>query len=415
MRYFRKRYKDKSDKVREAPRWYLDFCDHLEIRRVLPASEDEETTRLFGNYLHRLIDCRKHKDEPNQQLRAWIKTLDKRYTAKFIQWGLLSGQIRKGILADELAIFCSEAKTKCSSMITSRIRVVFNACGFKTWTDIDRDKIEKFLDRIMAKGITRQVLLKSGKIKTTNSGPLSQQTRKHYVRAIVQFCNWYIERYRIEQLSPVHGLKAGTVKELKHPRRPLTDEEITKLLESTEQSNQIELGLPGPERKLLYLVALNTGLRLNELRCLRGCDFINNQIALPGKHTKNGEIAFQPLPKYVADELRQTPRFEQGPLFRKVPAKGAKMLKRDLAAAGVPYKDYLGRYADFHSLRHTYCRILYDSGVDVKTAQQLMRHHDIKLTLDTYAQFDLEEKKRQSVANLPTFQTKKNIRLRGTG
>jgi len=34
-----------------------------------------------------------------------------------------------------------------------------------------------------------------------------------------------------------------------------------------------------------------------------------------------------------------------------------------------------------------------NTGVDVKTAQQLMRRHDIKLTLDTYAQFDLEEKK----------------------
>ena len=399
----------------KAPKWYLDFYDHLEIRRELPASEDEETTQLFGNYLHRLIDCRKHKDEPNPQLRAWIKALDKRYTAKFIQWGLLAGQIRKGILADELELFCDEINTKRPAMIVSRIKKVFDTCGFKTWIDIDRGKIEKFLDRAMAKGITRHAQLKSGKIKTINSGPLSQQTRKHYVRAVVQFCNWYIERYRIEQLSPVHGLKAGTVKELKHPRRPLTDEEITKLLESTEQSNRIELGLSGPERKLLYLVALNTGLRLNELRCLRGCDFMNDQIALPGEHTKNGEIAFQPLPKYVADELRQALRFGQVPLFRKVPAKGAKMLKADLAAAGVAYRDNLGRYADFHALRHTYCRILYDGGVDVKTAQQLMRHHDIKLTLDTYGQFDLEKKKRQSVANLPTFQTKKNVQIRRVG
>jgi len=57
-------------------------------------------------------------------------------------------------------------------------------------------------------------------------------------------------------------------------------------------------------------------------------------------------------------------------------------------------------------------RCCYDAGVDVKTAQQLMRHHDIKLTLDTYAQFDLEEKKRQSIANLPTLETKGNIRVR---
>ena len=91
------------------------------------------------------------------------------------------------------------------------------------------------------------------------------------------------------------------------------------------------------------------------------------------------------------------------------------MLKADLETAEVPYKDSLGRYADFHALRHTYCRILYDAGVDVKTAQQLMRHHDVRLTLDTYAQFDLEKKKRESVANLPTFQTKKNTKIRRVG
>jgi len=146
------------------------------------------------------------------------------------------------------------------------------------------------------------------------------------------------------------------------------------------------------------------------------CSLRTSPIALPGEHTKNSEDAFQPLPKYVADEMsqyiRENARFDQMPLFRRVPDKGAKMLKADLEAAGVAYKDNLNRYADFHSLRHTYCRILYDAGVDVKTAQQLMRHHDIKLTLDTYAQFDLEQKKRQSVANLPTFQTKKNIQIR---
>lgn len=306
--------------------------------------------------------------------------------------------------------------TKYPNIITSRVKTAFDACAFKTWADIDRDRIEKFLADAMSKGITRKTTLKDGSIKTTTC-KVSQQTRRHYVRAIVQFCNWYIEKYRIEQLSPVHGLKAETVKDsqLKHPRRPLTDDEITKLLNKAEKSSEVTLGMKGSDRRLLYLVAVNTGLRLSELRGIRVCDFDGDRIALPGEQTKNSDDAFQPLPKYVADELsqyiRDNGRFDLMPLFRRVPDKGAKMLKEDLKAAGIPYKDNLGRYADFHALRHTYCRILYDAGVDVKTAQQLMRHHDIKLTLDTYAQFDLEEKKRQSVASLPTFQTKANIKI----
>ena len=37
----------------------------------------------------------------------------------------------------------------------------------------------------------------------------------------------------------------------------------------------------------------------------------------------------------------------------KVPDKPANMLKPDLEAAGIPYQDEAGRYADFHSLQYT--------------------------------------------------------------
>src|SRR4051794_33867557 len=42
------------------------------------------------------------------------------------------------------------------------------------------------------------------------------------------------------------------------------------------------------------------------------------------------------------------------------------MLKRDLAAAGIAYRDAGGRVADFHSLRHTFITNLVRSGVPPK-------------------------------------------------
>lgn len=39
---------------------------------------------------------------------------------------------------------------------------------------------------------------------------------------------------------------------------------------------------------------------------------------------------------------------------------------------------------DFHSLRHTCATWSIHSGADVKTIQSVMRHADIKLTLDRY-------------------------------
>ena len=37
-----------------------------------------------------------------------------------------------------------------------------------------------------------------------------------------------------------------------------------------------------------------------------------------------------------------------------------------------------------HELRHTFCTILFESGIDVLTAQKLMGHSDPKITMDIY-------------------------------
>jgi integrase/recombinase XerD len=71
-------------------------------------------------------------------------------------------------------------------------------------------------------------------------------------------------------------------------------------------------------------------------------------------------------------------------VFR-VPPKTAKMLRADLEAAGVPYRDEHNRVADFHSLRHTFITRLVRAGVHPRLAQELARHSSITLTMDHYS------------------------------
>ena len=47
-------------------------------------------------------------------------------------------------------------------------------------------------------------------------------------------------------------------------------------------------------------------------------------------------------------------------------------------------EDSNGERLDFHSLRHTTASWLIDAGADIKTIQSVLRHTDIKLTLDRY-------------------------------
>lgn len=46
-----------------------------------------------------------------------------------------------------------------------------------------------------------------------------------------------------------------------------------------------------------------------------------------------------------------------------------------------------------HQLRHTYATLLYISGVDVKTASQLLGHSNITITLDIYTHLDKQFQK----------------------
>ena len=57
------------------------------------------------------------------------------------------------------------------------------------------------------------------------------------------------------------------------------------------------------------------------------------------------------------------------------------LLKPDLEAAGIPYVDDAGRYADFHGLRHSFITHLGRTpNVHFKTAQDLARHSTPVLT-----------------------------------
>ncbi len=82
------------------------------------------------------------------------------------------------------------------------------------------------------------------------------------------------------------------------------------------------------------------------------------------------------------------------------PNKAAKMMRKDLEAAGITYRDEASRVADFHALRHTFISNLTRSGVSPKIAQSLARHSTIGLTMDTYTHIGLYDE-RTALDSLP--------------
>ena len=60
------------------------------------------------------------------------------------------------------------------------------------------------------------------------------------------------------------------------------------------------------------------------------------------------------------------------------------VFRRDLQAADIDYVDSSGRVSDFHALRYSLGTMLAQAGTSPRTSMEIMRHTDMKLTMNVY-------------------------------
>ena len=240
---------------------------------------------------------------------------------------------------------------------------------------------------------------------------MAMKTANGHVQVVKQLSRWaWLDgRARDYALAPVRGYNAATDRRL--VRRALTDTELSALLHAAHEGGPV-LGMAGPDRAMLYALAVGSGFRAGELASLTPESF--NLAACPptatvdAGYSKRRRRDVQPLPRGLAEALG--PWLESkaagAPVFGRL-ARTADMLRADLEAAGVPDKTAEG-VADFHSLRHTYVSRLVRSGVNVKLCQELARHSDPKLTLGIYAHVDMQDKA-LALATVPALEAPRDV------
>ena len=134
-------------------------------------------------------------------------------------------------------------------------------------------------------------------------------------------------------------------------------------------------------------------------------------------YSKHRREDIVPLRRETASLLRQhlTHRAPAAPAFcmprRKLVVE---MLKADLAAAGIPYRDADNRVCDFHALRHTCGTLLKEAGVHPTDIQTHMRHSTITLTMDRYCHTALRDAAGIPEA-LPDLSDRQSQAARATG
>jgi integrase len=383
--------------VKQSTKWYVKYRDAEGIVRTVPGYADREASRQLEARLtkeaalasegvvdaykeHRAKPLGEHLDDFKQSM------LDKGDTAKQAQ------------------------------QVTMRAKAVIQACGFKNWSDIRADRVERYLAE-----------------QRSGANGISAQTSNFYLAAIQGFCRWMVQNRRAAE-SPLAYLKRLNVKvDRRHDRTAFEVEEMQRLLAATCKGPE-RYGMNGRERVLLYKLAAETAMRANELRTLKVSSFNLDActVTIKAGYSKHRQEDTLPLRRETVEELRafcagKMPGAKVfGGRYRKLTEKTAAMIQEDLAATvekddtgnevrkAIPYTDSAGRYRDFHALRHTTGSWLAANGVHPKVIQEIMRHGDINLTMTRYGH-TLRGQTAEAVSKLPNLNVPTREAEKATG
>jgi len=351
---------------KQSQKYYTRLTDADGIKRTIPLFRDKTASEQRAAQLQKEIEL------------ARVGVIDK------------FKEHRKRPLAKHLedfyqALLARGNTPEYAQTVLARAKRTVEGCKFIFWNDIQPSKVERYLSELR-----------------NNGAGISAQTFNFYLQAIRQFCKWMVQDQRADS-SPVEHLKGLNVRtDRRHDRRALEPDEIRRLLEATQAAPE-RFGMTGYQRALLYRLAVETGLRRDELKSLKksSFDFEDCTVTVEAGYTKNKKTAVLPLRKDTAGVLQQ---FLQDKLPKvqvfNVPDRTAKMIKADLDDAGIAYVDDAGRFRDFHSLRHSTGSLLAASGAHPKVVQSIMRHCDINLTMSRYTHI-FRGQESEAIAGLP--------------
>ncbi len=395
MRIFKPTYKDKSGKTKKCQHWYIGFTDNRGKRRRLPAFSNKRASEKAGEKIEELLSS---GGVLSPDLQRWIENLPDKMRNSLVKFGLINNQrVSENLgksLGEHLTDFQNSLentgrKTKYARQVTSRIRFIFDECGFRVWGDIDANRVLDFLASLRGED------------------GIGERSFNYYLKSTKQFCKWLIKERRAIAPSPLEHLSCIKQTEKRIRRRALTLDEIHKLLKAAE-NGITHYSISGHERALVYRLALESGLRANEIRTLTvsSFNFDGCTVTVQAGYAKNKKSSTLPLKPQTAETLRS---YLSGKLPNvrafAIPDKPSEMIKKDLTAAKIPYHTDKGT-ADFHCLRHSFISSLAKAGVHPSVAQALARHSTITLTMDAYTH-TLKEAEIDAIKRLPDLTTGK--------
>ena len=180
-------------------------------------------------------------------------------------------------------------------------------------------------------------------------------------------------------------------------------QELVQQLSVRDRAMVLLIGSTGLRRsEMIALTWSDLNLRTTEVNVLRSC--VRNRIGMTKTDASCRPVPLHPLVLNALLEWRQQSSYaaDLDFLFPSVRFKGSKPLSLDsileksvrpaLARIGV-----VGKRIGWHSFRHSLATNLRALGVDIKVAQELMRHSSCRTTLDVYTRAVDQQKREASL------------------
>lgn len=273
-----------------------------------------------------------------------------------------------------------------------------------------------------------QTILFSISAKNPYTGkPMAKKTIREYIQIINSIFDFAVDN-RVIDYNPANKLKILQAATPTFQRRALTEIERERIMEFEHRAK--------PSAMLMML----SGLRRGEATALQwnDIDFENNKISVTKSYNfksndfkapKNGKARVVSVPQMLINYLQTLPRISP---FVLTNAKGQMMTDTSWRRLYSSYMADLNLAYGFggnapnkfspskipmlitpftpHELRHTFCTIMFEAGIDALTAKEQLGHADIKTTLSIYTHLSAQHKEIQ-VNKLDDFLQKGSQRV----
>ena len=361
------------------------------------------------------------------KVRSTGCTLKDAAQSKLTEWKREAEKVRAGILTPEEADIAEWQHVSVTAHIDdyldykerrkhaagavkqyrTRLHESATACKFRRLSDMTADKLIRWLDE-----------------QRDSARKMSAAVYNGYIECFTAF-GWWLAGKRSEgRRSNMRGEKrilsnpfdgVGKLDTQLDPRRPvraLTDSEMERLLAATVErpiaaAETVRIGKNagkrvanvspkfrlkcerrGAERMLIYKTLAQTGLRIGEARTLSVSDLSFGDVPflkLKCRDEKNSQGSTIPIRSDLAKELqRWVAGRNAGDTVFAISTSFLELMNADLKFARIPKIDEQGRHVHLHAIRHTLGTNLSRAGVSPRTAQAVMRHGDLVLTMKTY-------------------------------